>query len=170
MKIVAVEDGGMSRTASGPAVGPKKKAPPRTRAPGKVEVVLAPTRHISSLLKPAQPRQFVEFRTQSATHSARLPTMSKAPRAETQLLRAPVGDRPGPSPEVLQSVVPLSGPESGVPFAATCHSALVGSRLPALAHASSAWNHVMNAEGSTDGRLTAKMSLVQFWPLAVHGA
>ena len=56
---------------------------------------------------------------------------------------------------VLQSVVPLSGPGSGVPFAPTCHSAFVGSRLPALAHASCAWNHVMFAEGVTAGRLTA---------------
>src|SRR5262245_5720098 len=156
MKMRDVEDGGMSRTASGPASGPKKNAPPRTSAPGKVAVVLAPARHISSSLKPAQPGQFVEFGTQSATHSARLPTMSKAPRAETQLLRAPVGvTNVGVRPALLQSVVPLSGPASGVPFAPTCHSALVGSRLPALAQASSAWNHVTNAEGSTDGRLTA---------------
>src|SRR5262245_47791022 len=158
MKTLNVRDGGLvARTASGPASGPPwtAKAPPRSSAPGKVAVVLAPARHISSSLKPPQPGQLVEAGTQSATHSARLPTMSKAPRAETQLLRAPVGDRPGPSPEMLQSVVPLSGPGSGVPFAPTCHSALVGSRLPALAHASCAWNHVMDAEGSTDGKLTA---------------
>src|SRR5262249_26590975 len=170
MKMRDAEDGGMSRTASGPASGPKKNAPPRTSAPGKFAVVLAPARHISSLLKPPKPGQLAESGTKPATHSARWPTMSKAPRAETQLLRAPVGDRPGPSPEMLQSVIPLSAPGSGVPFAATCHSALVGSRLPALAHASCAWNHVMNAEGSTDGRLTAYMSLAQFWPSAVHGA
>jgi hypothetical protein len=60
-----------------------------------------------------------------------------------------------PSLAVLQSVVPLSGPGSGVPLAPTCHSALVGRRLPALAHASCAWNHVMLAEGLSDGRLTA---------------
>src|SRR5215470_1520451 len=153
--------GGASSTASGPARGPKRKAPPRTSAPGAVEVVLAPARHMSSLLKLAHPGQFVEAGTQSATHSARLPTMSKAPRVDTQLVRAPVRDAE-PSLSVLQSVDPLSGPGSGDPFAPTCHSALVGSRLPALAHASCAWNHVMNAEGSTDGRLTAKMSLAQF--------
>jgi|SRR5438046_10344671 len=72
--------------------------------------------------------------------------MSKAPRADTQLLREPVRDTE-PVAALLQSVVPLSGPGSGVPFAPTCHSALVGSRLPALAHASCAWNHVMCAEG-----------------------
>src|SRR5512147_1005026 len=101
------------------------KAPPRTSAPGLLLVVLAPARHISSLLKLAQPGQFVGAGTQSATHSATLPTMSKAPRAETQLLRAPVRGRL--SLLVLQSVVPLSGPGSGVPFAPTCHSAFDGS-------------------------------------------
>src|SRR5262245_15032130 len=155
MKLRDVEDGGMSRTASGPAREPKKNAPPRTSAPGKFAVVLAPARHISSSLKPPQPGQLVEAGTQSATHSARLPTMSKAPRAETQLLRAPVSVAKPSLAAVLQSVVPLSGPGSGVPFAPTCHSALVGSRLPALAQASCAWNHVMDAEGSTDGKLTA---------------
>src|SRR5262245_52543777 len=114
---------------------------------------------MTSSLKLAQPGHPVEIGTQSATHSARLPTMSKAPRSETHLLRAPVSATvplpPSGTSAVLQSVVPSSGPGSGVPFAATCHSALVGSRLPALAHASCAWNHVMNAEVSTDGRLTA---------------
>src|SRR5262245_49712539 len=80
MKTVAVRDGGMvAQTASGPASGPPTaaKAPPRSSAPGKVSSVLAPARHMSSLLKPAQPGQFVEAGTQSATHSARLPTMSE---------------------------------------------------------------------------------------------
>src|SRR5262249_39734807 len=93
MNELNVRDGGLvARTASGPASGPPRtaKAPPRNSAPGKFDVVLAPARHISSSLKPAQPGQLVEAGTQSATHSARLPTMSKAPRAETQLLRAPV--------------------------------------------------------------------------------
>src|SRR5262245_57138001 len=147
---------GESRTASGPASGPRRKGSPRSSAPGEFDVVLAPARHMSSLLKPAQPGQLVDCGTQSATHSARFPTMSKAPRAETQLLRAPVRDgKPLDEPDVLQSLVPSSGPGSSVPFAPTCHSALVGSRLPALAHASCAWNQVMNAEGSTEGRLTA---------------
>src|SRR5580765_3482372 len=156
MKTVATNPGAASRTASGPASAPPKssaKEPPRSSAPGAFDVVLAPARPMSSLLKLAQPGRHVEAGTQSATHSYRLPTMSKAPRAETQSLRAPVRDRPLLA--VLQSVVPLSGPGSCVPFAATCHSALVGSRLPALAHASCAWNHVMNAEGISDGRLTA---------------
>jgi len=44
---------------------------------------------------------------------------------------------------------------------------VVGSRLPALAHASSAWNHVMFADGSTPDMLTAKTSAQL--PLAPHG-
>src|SRR5262249_22231058 len=60
--------GAASPTVSGPANGPKKKAPPRTSAPGAVEVVLAPARLIRSLLKPPQPGEFVEAGTQSATH------------------------------------------------------------------------------------------------------
>ncbi len=47
---------------------------------------------MKSSLKPPQPGHSVESGTQSATHSSRLPTMSKAPRADTQLLRAPVSD------------------------------------------------------------------------------
>src|SRR5574341_412812 len=141
---MAERNGGKGWTASGPARGPPiaANAPPRTSAPGLFRIPFAPARHISSLLKLAQPGHAVGAGTQSATHSATLPTMSKAPRADTQLLRVPVRD--SPSPALLQSVVPLSGPGSGVPFAPTCHSALVGSRLPALAHASCAWNHVMN--------------------------
>jgi hypothetical protein len=52
---------------------------------------------------------------------------------------------------VLQSVVPLSGPRSGVPITAACHSAFDGSRLRAFSHAACAWNHVMFADGSTAG-------------------
>src|SRR5215813_4269259 len=71
--------------------------------------------------------------SQSATHSCRFPTMSNAPRAETQLDREPVGVGSWPDWNVLlQSVVPSSRPGSGVPVAAVCHSALVGSRLRAL--------------------------------------
>src|SRR5262245_54815721 len=155
MKRAFERNGAKTCTASGPASGPpiEANAPPRTGVPGKFAVVLAPARHMSSSLKPPQPVQFVEKGSHSATHSATLPTMSKAPLADTQSRRVPVSDRS--SPAVLQSLVPSSGPGSGVPFAATCHSALFGSRLPALAHASCAWNHVMYAEGRTDGRLTA---------------
>src|SRR5258708_3282199 len=100
----AERNGGKSRTASGPASGPpiEANAPPRSSAPGKLAVVLAPARHMLSLLKLAQPGHAVDCGTQSATHSATLPTMSKAPRADTQLLRAPVRDRP--SLALLQSV------------------------------------------------------------------
>jgi hypothetical protein len=80
--------------------------------------------------------------------------MSKAPRADTHSAREPVRDR-APVVAVLQSVVLSSGPGSGVPDAPSCHSALVGRRLPELAHASSAWNHEMLADGISDGRLTA---------------
>src|SRR5262245_42088226 len=135
--------GAASWTASGPSSEPKRKAPPRTKAPGAFEVVLAPARHMASSLKLAQPGQAVEAGAQSATHSARLPTMSKAPRDETQPLRPPVSVTdplpPSFTSAVLQSVVPLSGPGSWVPLAATCHSAFVGRRLPELAHASCAW-------------------------------
>ena len=63
--------------------------------------------------------------------------------------------KPGMSGHVLQSVVPLSGPGSGVPVTPTCHSAFVGNRLPALAHASCAWNQLMRRAGISPGRLTA---------------
>ena len=80
--------------------------------------------------------------------------MSNAPRDETQPLRDPVATGENVL-LVLQSVVPLSGPGSGVPATAACHSALDGSRLPAFLHACCAWNHVMYADGVTPGRLTA---------------
>ena len=80
--------------------------------------------------------------------------MSKAPSDDTQLLREPVATTVNVL-RVLQSVVPLSGPGSGVPATAACHSAFDGSRLPAFVHACCAWNHVMNADGVTPGRLTA---------------
>src|SRR4029453_8689178 len=108
MKLVAVRSAGMSRTANGPASGPPRtaNAPPRTSAPGAVAVVLAPARHMSSLLKLPQPTQFVDCGTQSAPHSATLPTMSKAPRAETHPLREAVGVvNVGTLLAVLQSVV-----------------------------------------------------------------
>src|SRR5215510_7773745 len=99
--------------------------------------------HMASSLKLPQFGQAVDFGTQSITHSVRLPGPSNTPRAETQPLREPVAATAN-ALNVLQSVVPLSEvPASGVPFAPTCHSPLVGSRLPALAHASCDWNHVM---------------------------
>jgi len=80
--------------------------------------------------------------------------MSKAPSADTQLLRNPVATVVN-TLFVLQSVAPSSGPASGVPATAACHSAFVGSRLRAFLHACYAWNQVMFADGSTPGRLTA---------------
>src|SRR5262249_42086809 len=134
--------------------------------------VFAPARHGSSPvgLGPApHAPQVVDFCTQSATHSSRLPTMSKAPRADLQLLREPVSTAAS-TLFVLQSVVPLSGPGSGVPATAACHSAFDGSRLRAFLHAASAWNPVMFPAGGPPGRLPAKMSLAQFCPLSAHGA
>src|SRR5215470_10789833 len=116
--------------------------------------MLAPERHIRSRLKPPHDGQFVERGIHSATHSSTLPPASRTPRAETQAVRAPVSTTSVVTP-MLQSVVPLSVPGSGVPFAPTCHSALVGNRLAELAHASCAWNHVMNCAGISPGRLTA---------------
>ena len=116
--------------------------------------VLAPARHMASLLKVPQFGQSVCTGTQSATHSSRFPTMSKAPSVDTQLLRDPVATVVN-TLCVLQSVVPLSGPGSGVPTTAACHSAFDGSRLRAFLHATCAWNQVMFADGFTPGRLTA---------------
>jgi len=134
--VGTVDEGAAARQRTGAADS-------RTRA-GEAHLVIA---------EAAPDRALRRERHQSATHSSRLPTMSKAPRADTQALREPV--LATLSLALLQSVVPLSGPGSGVPFAPTCHSALVGSRLPALAHASCAWNHVMSDEGVSDGRLRA---------------
>ena len=98
----------LALTVNGPAAVPWPKSPPRSSAPGPLAVVLAPERHILSLLKPPHPAHAVERGTQSATHSNRLPTMSKAPRAETQLLHEPVGATV--KLKVLQSVAWSSGP------------------------------------------------------------
>src|SRR4029434_6706399 len=90
MKMNVLDGLRTPRTASGPAFVPSTKAPPRVNAPGPPTAVLAPERHIWSLLRLPQLEHCVESGTQSATHSSRLPTMSKAPRADTQALREPV--------------------------------------------------------------------------------
>src|SRR5262249_33946706 len=113
--------------------------------------------------------QSTDCGTQSATHSNRLPTMSNAPRADTQALREPVGVGSNAF-AVLQSARPSSGPGSGVPATATCHSAFVGSRLPAFVQACCAWNHVAQPDGRMPGKLTAKTSSTHDWPSSVHGA
>src|SRR5579862_4335331 len=108
---------------------------------------------MKSSLKPPQPGHAVDSGTQSATHSFRLPTMSKAPTSDTHRLREPVlATLKLPT---LQSLVPLSVPGSGVPYAERCHSALVKSRLPALRQAASAWNQSMYADGVAPGIETA---------------
>src|SRR5258705_9172145 len=111
-------------TASGPADVRLRKSPPRSSAPGPTPEVLAPKRHMRSSLRPPQLEHAVDSGTHSATHSSRFPTMSKAPRADSQSFRAPV--RVADTVLLLQFVVPLSGPASGVPVAPICHSALVG--------------------------------------------
>ena len=141
-------------TASGPADVRLRKSPPRSSAPGPTSEVLAPKRHMRSSLRPPQ---FGARRRQR--HPLRHPLVQVpdhvegSPRRFAILARA--GEQSPTTALLLQSVVPLSGPASGVPVAPICHSALVGSRLPALAHASCAWNHVMFAAGITAGRLTA---------------
>jgi len=99
--------------------------PPRTKAAGAGVIVSAPARHMELLvvlppLNVAQPGHAVDVGIQSATHSLTLPTMSNAPHAETQPVRAPVATAVAAA-ETLQSVVPLSVPGAGVP-AAACHS------------------------------------------------
>src|SRR5262245_6781541 len=92
-------------TARRPAEERDRKSPPRRSAPGPPTAVLAPERHMKSSLKLPQPGQSVDNGTQSATHSSRFPTMSKAPRAEMHSLREPVGV--AASESLLQSVVRL---------------------------------------------------------------
>src|SRR5262245_14763306 len=83
---------------------PLLKLFPRTNAPGP-PVVLAPARQfLSSLNNPVT--QAVDCGTQSATHSQRLPDISKAPTFETQFARAPVGVS-AKIEAILQSVFPL---------------------------------------------------------------
>src|SRR5262249_59505056 len=120
-------------TASGPADVPPayRKSPPRSNAPG-APLSYAPTSPCASpvaLTPGLQAPPPVDRGTQSATHSKRLPTMSKAPRDDTQLARDPVRATASVL-AVLQSVEPLSGPGSGVPATSPCHSGPGGRRLP----------------------------------------
>ena len=120
---------------------------------GKVRCRARPGEIMSSLLALAQPGQFVEFGTQSATHSARLPTMSKAPRAETQLLRAPVRDgEPSPEPDVLRAGVEMQvtlscgagGPQGPHGERGAREKALHGTKHAVLeeqAPVAAVWNH-----------------------------
>jgi len=68
-----------------------------------------------------------------------------------------------PAVAVLQSVVPLSPPGSGVPITAACHSAFDGSRLRAFSHAACAWNQVVREDGMPPGS-------VALGPTMPHGA
>ena len=140
------------KTAKTPAAERPSHNPPRTSAPGP-SVVLAPDRHMKSSLKLPHPGHPVDRGTQSATRSSTLPTMSETPQLDWQFVRSPVLD--GPLELVLQSSAPGVLPGSGVPAAARCHSWFVKSRFPESAHASSAWNQVVHAVGSTPGIETA---------------
>jgi hypothetical protein len=82
------------------------------------------------------------------------PTMSKTPQLDLQLEREPVLTE-SPTVEMLQSVVPLSVPGSGVPAAAPCHPWFVSNRFPESRHAWFAWNQVRHALGFTPGIDTA---------------
>src|SRR5262249_24829050 len=102
-------------TASGPASVPLRKSPPRSSAAGSSTTSkspgAAPARHWASpvgLTPGLQVPHVVDRGNQPATHSERLPTMSKAPSVDVQLLRDPVLTAANTLP-VLQSVVLLSG-------------------------------------------------------------
>src|SRR5262249_50950649 len=132
-------------------------SPPRTSAPGS-PASLAPNKHWKSPVGLAAALQKLTHSgsdrgTQSATHWASLPTLSKARSGEPQLVGSRVPTKS--AGVVLQSVIPLSGPGSGVPTPAACHSALDGRRLPEFVHACCAWNQVIHADGVTPSTLTA---------------
>src|SRR5690242_1402904 len=78
------------RIISGPAMEPSANPPPRSRMPGPGADAFAPEKHMMSLLKAPQPGHADVAGTQSPTNSFRFPTMSNAPRADTQALREPV--------------------------------------------------------------------------------
>src|SRR5262249_14978722 len=141
--------------SSGPASVPLRKSPPRRRAGGSSTKSKSPGARPARHRAPPvgrhpglQVQHIVDRGNQLATHSERLPTMSKAPSVDVQLLRDPVLTAANTLP-VLQSVVLLSGPGSGVPSTAACHSAFDGSRLRAFLPAACAWNHAMFADGCT---------------------
>src|SRR5262249_33681704 len=121
-------------TAKTPAPVPSNHWPPRRNAPGmlssglpspELPVVTGPPKQLES--SPAKPDKLVQsvqvtaLSAQSATHSSTLPTMSNTPQLDLQFDREPVVTGL-PAVEMLQSVVPLSVPGSGVPAAASCHS------------------------------------------------
>src|SRR5262249_61654455 len=83
-------------TSSGPASVPLRKSPPRSSAAGSStrskSPGAAPARHWPSpvgLTPGLQVPHVVDRGSQLATHSERLPTMSKAPSDDVQLLREP---------------------------------------------------------------------------------
>jgi hypothetical protein len=151
--VLVVETvGPASVIASGPAAEPLVKLPPRISTPGAPVVSRSPFRHCSSPVDQAPQGATAagsESGTESATHSDRLPTMSKAPLDDTQASRDPVGTAVCVL-AVLHVKMKSSGspgPRSGVPATAACHSVLVGSLLREFLHACCAWNQVMCADG-----------------------
>src|SRR5262249_59630244 len=87
---------GPAVTANTPAPVPSKKSPPRTNAPGRLNVPLCPPgspgppTQLRSLPRLAgQLVQLAEVSPQSATHSFTFPIMSNAPHTDWQLDREP---------------------------------------------------------------------------------
>src|SRR3989442_11823422 len=122
-------------TTNTPASAPTPQSQPRNNVPG--------------IFGESSPPK-----SESATHSSTFPTMSNTPQSDLQLDREPELTA-SPTTEMLQSVVPLSVPGSGVPAAASCHSRPVSNRFPDRRHACAAWNQVMHALGWTPGMDTA---------------
>lgn len=130
MPLLAYHGTSLPTTAKTPASEPSFQPPPRSNAPGPA-VREAPARQFQSPEPNRSVIQAVLSGVQSATHSQRLPTMSKAPTSETQADRDPVAVTPGARLSVLHVVLPSSAPAvSGVPRAAACHSALVAAACP----------------------------------------
>src|SRR4029453_15255644 len=112
--------------------------------------IAASQQRTRSDLRRARPEEAHEVVTETSPagarrrqrHPLRHPLVQVPDHVEGSPRRFAILPRAGGGPEhepLLQFVVPLSGPASGVPVAPNCHSALVGKRLPALAHASCAW-------------------------------
>jgi len=156
--------------ASGPAFAPRARpGAAGVGATGWASVELAPARHISSLLKLAQPGHAVSagspFRDplrDTADHverSAQGHTARNASPVARQRVRTPCCQR--------GSVV---GSGSGVPLAAICHSALVGSRLFRVGARLLGGTHVTNAAGPPTGCSRGRWSACAVWTAVRAGA
>ena len=139
-RVPAVE----SRTV--PALMPTLYGPPRTRAPGRPDPPShAPHAHAASLKENQLPQESMrEGSSRRPTPRGFRPIFHSAARHALAFARCS-----GRAGAELQAV------ESGVPATAICHSAFEGSRLPELASACWAWNHVMRRDGVTPATLRA---------------